>query len=104
MTGVDVENTVKNAIKKCNLNLSNWVAITTDGCSTMVSELRGGVETVMEEAPNAVVLQSLSQFKYFSNIPSTCYYKCCFGKARDNIGLCFKRYVQERCSKTNIRA
>ena len=54
LTGVAIGNIVINALKKCNLNLSNCVAITTDGCSTMVSEVRRAVKTVMEEAPNAV--------------------------------------------------
>lgn len=55
LTGVAIGKIVINSLKnKCNLNLNNCVAITTDGCSTMVSVVRGAVKTVMEETPNAV--------------------------------------------------
>lgn len=48
MTGIKVGKTVIKALE--NLNLKNCIAITTDGCSTMVSEVRGAVRTVQQEA------------------------------------------------------
>lgn len=53
MTGIKIGNIVINALKDLDLNLQNCVGITTDGCSTMVSEMRGAVRTIMQEAVNA---------------------------------------------------
>lgn len=53
-TGINLGKIVLEKIKKLNLDLKFCVGVGTDGCSVMVSETCGAVETVRKEAINAV--------------------------------------------------
>ena len=41
-------------MEKHSLQKTNCIGVTTDGCSTMVSEVKGAVSRILQECPNAV--------------------------------------------------
>lgn len=53
LTGRVIAETVLSLVKKNQLELGNCVGIATDGCSTNVSELKGAVSIIKNEAVNA---------------------------------------------------
>lgn len=54
VTGSKLGKIVVKTLESLNLDLKNCIAITTDGCSMMVSETCGAVEEVLKVATNAV--------------------------------------------------
>lgn len=54
LTGDILGEIVLNILKSFSLNLTNCVGIGTDGCSVMVSTLRGAVTKIQSHAPNAI--------------------------------------------------
>lgn len=54
MTGKCLGSIVLETLKELNIDVTNCLGITTDGCSLMVSEKCGAVTTIKQEAKNAV--------------------------------------------------
>lgn len=54
LTGKILGNLTLQVMEKHSLQKTNCIGVTTDGCSTMVSEVKGAVSRVLQECPNAV--------------------------------------------------
>lgn len=54
ITGENLGDTVVKILQELGLNLDNCVGIGTDGCSVMVSEVRGAVQQIKKYAKNAI--------------------------------------------------
>lgn len=54
LTGVKIGEVVLKKVKELHLPLENCIGISSDGCATMTSEVRGAVSTIWKEAVNAV--------------------------------------------------
>lgn len=51
---------VINILHDLKLDINNYIGISTDGCATMTSIIKGTVQHVQKSAKNSVYLQSLS--------------------------------------------